>query len=258
MRCRLTQSGGPAQLHGGGVADRPQVVIRTYGPARAWVVGAVLAIVAALSGYLLFEYGRASAGYDRLAAMGDEGRLKKQIRERDDSIRTLRREAASLEAYRAGQTEERAEVARTIGELQAEVARQAQELAFYKGIVVADANEAEIKIQQLRVSAGSAERRFVVRLTLVQADRPDNVVSGNVVMSLDGLRGTAPVTLKLAALTGGADAELPFSFRYFENLNPEIVIPNDFQPERLNVEIRSSRRGVSPVTQTLLWTVETG
>jgi len=190
-------------------------------------------------------------------------RAREQIQQRDATIRELRRMAADYETFRASQTQERSEVSRTIGDLQAQVARQRQEMEFYKGIVVKESNKAEVAIQQLRVTpAANGPDRYVVRLTLVQPTRPDGIVTGNVVLSLEGQQPGQPegktTRLDLAALTGGQTRELPYSFRYFENMDPEIVIPAGFRPDRLTVEIRSSRRGVEPVVQTILWSVEIG
>ena len=246
------------------MAELPQkVVIRTYAPARRGLVVGVLGVVALLAGYLLFEYGRSRAGYDNLAAQRARAELREEIKERDATIRDLRRMAAEFQTVTASQGQERSEVSRTIGELQAQVARQSQELAFYKGIVVKEANKAEVAIQQLRVTpAANGPDRYVVRLTLVQPARPDSIVTGRVLLTLEGQQPGQPegrtTRLDLAALTGGQTREIPYSFRYFENMDPEIVIPAGFRPDRLTVEIRSSRRGVEPVVQTILWSVEIG
>lgn len=234
----------------------PKVVIRTYAPARAWIVGISLVAIAVVGGYLLFEYGRYSAGFDQLAALRARAALEREIDARDATIRDLRRESAELATLRKAQSQERAELSRTIGQLQAEVAKQSQQLAFYQGIVVKEANAAEVKIQQLRVGPGSAPGRFVLRLALVQAGRPDRVVAGRVLISLEGQRAGAAATLSLAGVTDARLPDLPFSFRYLENLDPEIVIPADFRPERIIVEIRSSRREVAPFSQTYVWQPE--
>ncbi len=246
------------------MAESPQqVVIRTYAPARRGMVVGVLLVIGALTAYLLFEYGRSRAGYDNLAALRARAELRQEIERRDATIRDLRRMAADYQTLTAGQAQERSEVSRTIGELQAQVARQSQELAFYKGIVVKEANKAEVAIQQLRITpAANGPDRYTVRLTLVQPSRPDSIVNGSVLLSLEGqqpgqLEGKT-TRLDLAALTGGQTREIPYSFRYFENMDPEIVIPAGFRPDRLTVEIRSSRRGIEPVVQTVLWSVEIG
>lgn len=231
----------------------PKVVIRTYAPQRAWIVGVALAAMFVIGGYLLFEYGRSRAGFDQLGALRARAELRREIRARDATIRALQRESAELATLRRSQAEERAELARTIGELQAEVARQSQQLAFYRGIVVQGANAAEARVQQLRVVPGSVPGRFVVRLRLVQSGRPDRNIAGNVLLTVEGRRAAAPAVLDMAALFGAPDHELPFSFRYFENLDREIVIPDGFRPERIIVELRSSRREVAPVSQTFIW-----
>lgn len=246
------------------MAELPhKVVIRTYAPARRGLVAAVLGVIALLGAYLLFEYGRSRAGFDNLAALRARAELRQQVEQRDATIRDLRRMAAEFQTVTASQAQERAEVSRTIGELQAQVARKSQELEFYKGIVVKDANKAEVAIQQLRVTpAASGPDRYVVRLTLVQPARPDSTVAGSVLLALEGQQPGQPegktTRLDLAALTGGQSREIPYSFRYFENMDPEIVIPAGFRPDRLTVEIRSSRRGVEPVVKTILWSVEIG
>ena len=38
----------------------------------------------------------------------------------------------------------------------------------------------------------------------------------------------------------------------FQNFEQEIAIPTGFMPERLTVEVRSGKKGVSPVSQTCL------
>ena len=209
-----------------------------------------------LGGYLLFEYGRYVSGYDRLAALRAESDLQTQLDERDGTIRDLRRFAADLGTLKASQARERSELSRTIGELQAQVARQTQDLAFYKGIVVQNSNAPEVKIQELRVANGPASGRYVLHLMLVQPVRPESLVAGTVAVTVEGQRRGAAERLDLEALTAGAQRQISYSFRYFANLDPEIVIPADFRPERITVEVRSSRRGVTPLSQTFLWTVE--
>jgi hypothetical protein len=218
---------------------------------RPWMAGASVALVALLALWLAFELGRLR-GADADAI----GRLEAGIIERDATLAELRRRAAELDTVKAGLERERLEVSRTIGELQAQVARQAQELSFYRGIVVQGANAPEVAIREARVSRSARGDGYVLRLTLVQPVRPDRIVSGAVSITLEGLRAGKPARLDLAALTGGRLRQLDFSFRYFENLAPEFTVPQGFEPERLLIEVRSSRREVAPVSRTVIWGLE--
>jgi hypothetical protein len=64
------------------------------------------------------------------------------------------------------------------------------------------------------------------------------------------------MSLDYAALTGGKQREHPFNFRYFENFDEEIVLPEGFRAERLTVEVSSDRKGTTPLTQSFLWRVD--
>lgn len=234
----------------------PKLVVRTYAPARGWALAIAVILSICFAFYLTYEYGRFDAGYDRLAVGQRETELEVTIERLEKTSREQRVKLAELETTRMGQARERAEVSRTIGELQAQVGKQAQELAFYRGIVAQGGNPADVKIQRLRIDAAEGERRYRIRLTLVQPVRPENMVSGSASVKVEGARANEAQSLSLDVLTGGTDRDIPFTFRYFENIDSDITLPEGFRPERVVVEVRSARKGVAPVTQTFLWDVE--
>ncbi|MGE0583169.1 MAG: DUF6776 family protein [Steroidobacteraceae bacterium] len=234
----------------------PKLVVRTYAPMRRRWLLAVLTLLGVFAFYVTYEYGRFDGGYDRLTVSQRDAESRVGRERLEKQNRELRVKLAEFESTRVGQGRERAEVAKAIGDLQAQVARQAQELAFYKGIVEQGVNAPEVKIQQLRITTGSGPRRFRLRITLVQPVRSDRSVDGVVTARVEGEREGGALVLDLAALTAEKRAEIPFSFRYFENIDPEITLPEGFRPERVSVEVRSARKGVAPVARSLLWSVE--
>ncbi len=174
----------------------------------------------------MFEFGRYSAGYDFAGGDSNSARSCATRSTRSEAtISELRAKMAQLESSTVGQTREREEVQRTIGDLQAQVARANQELAFFRGIVTQNANSAEVKIQQARMVATATANKFRVRVTLVQPMKPDTVVSGVVVLSVDGEVDGKPGRADFATLSGGKRREIPFTFRYLENIEEEITMP---------------------------------
>lgn len=234
----------------------PKLVVRTHAPRRRWVIAAALALLGALALYVTYEYGRYDGGYDRLTVSQHEAEYEVNLERLEKGNRELRVRLAQFETTEVGQSRERAEVSKTIGELQAQVALQAQELAFYKGIVQQGANSADVKIQQIRIAATDQPRRYRLSLTLVQPGRPDGVVSGTVTAHIEGEQGGGPATLDLAAVTEAKSRDLPYSFRYFENIDPDVTLPEGFVPARVVFEVRSARKGVAPLSQTVLWNLE--
>jgi len=204
----------------------------------------------------MFEFGRYRAGFDVVAGLKQRTALQNEIETHEATISELRAKVAQLESSTVGQTREREEVQRTIGDLQAQVARLNQDLAFYRGIVTQNANSAEVKIQQARMVATSTANKFRVRVTLVQPMKPDSVVSGVVNLSVDGEVDGKPGRADFATLSGGKRREISFTFRYLENIEEEITLPPGMKPEQLLVEVRSSRRGSAPVQQSYVWSVD--
>jgi hypothetical protein len=234
----------------------PKLVVTTYAPTRRVITVILLVLIVAGSVYGMFEFGRYSAGFDALTALRERATLRAEIAANEATISELRGQVAQLESSTVGQTREREEVQRTIGELQAQVARANQELAFFRGIVTQNANSAEVKIQQARMVATATANKYRVRVTLVQPMKPDAVVSGVVVLSVDGELDGKPGRADFATLSGGKRREIPFTFRYLENIEEEITVPPGMKPAQLIVEIRSNRRGTAPIQQTYVWNVD--
>ena len=236
--------------------DPSTLVIRKH---RPWVVRLFwIAIIAfaPLALYLTYELGRFDGGYDRLSA-GQERREQEVAIERLEKANAeLRGKLAEFETGRISQQQEREDLSRNVTELQTQVARQAQDLQFYKGLVSTTVGAPNVKVQRFAITSANAARRFKLKIVLVQAARAENTVSGSVALTVDGTERGKTVTYPLTRLAPDARAQLPFSFRYFQDVDQEIVLPEGFTPARVNVEVRATGRASSPATQTFNWVVQ--
>ena len=235
----------------------PKLVVTTYAPTRRWIT-IIAAAAAGRRRRVRHVRIRPLSAPDSIRSRRSNNApaLRAQIAGQEATISELRAKVAQLESSTVGQTREREEVQRTIGDLQAQVARANQELAFFRGIVTQNANSAEVKIQQARMVATATANKFRVRVTLVQPMKPDTVVSGVVILSVDGEVDGKPGRADFATLSGGKRREIPFTFRYLENIEEEITMPPGMKPEQLLVEVRSNRRGSAPVQQSYVWSVD--
>jgi hypothetical protein len=233
------------------------VIVRTYAPVRRIASIVAVAFLGVFALYVIYELGRYDAGYDRLAVAQQRAELEVAIDKLKDDNHVLNLRLAEIDTQRIGWAREQAEVSHTIGDLQAQVARQGQDLAFYRGVGPQTPTAAlGVTIQQLRIGATAEPARFRVHLTLVRSVRADDVVNGSAVLQIEGEAEGREENLGLAALTAGAQRELPYSFRYYQNLDQEITIPEGLRPERLSIEVRSKRKGIAPLSQTFMWNVD--
>lgn len=224
----------------------------------------VLMSIAALAGLaalcVAYEFGRYEGGYDVLAAASEHERLEARSSGLEKQNAALHRRIAELETMRVGRNQERAELARTIGALQSQVASQAQQLAVFRGLVTHGSGAAAIgtglQIEELHITAGAPAGRYAVHLMLLETARPQAAVKGTYQLSVEGRDRGKRRTLEFAALTSAKRAEEPFSFRYFQSLQVDIAIPMGFAPEHLTVELHSGGKHVNPLIQTFPWKVD--
>src|SRR6202012_28852 len=95
-------------------------------PIRRIILIASIALIGLFTLYVIYELGRYNAGYDRLAVAQQRTEEEVQIEHLEKTNHELRTKLAELDTIRVGRSREQAEVARTIGDLQAQVAREGQ------------------------------------------------------------------------------------------------------------------------------------
>ncbi|MGO9851927.1 MAG: DUF6776 family protein [Steroidobacteraceae bacterium] len=223
---------------------------------RRILVGLLITLIAIVGLYMIYELGRYNAGYDRQAVMQQRTELEVKIEHLENDNRELQTRLVELDTIRLGRAREQAEVARSMGDLQAQVERQSQELAFYRGVVAQGAATLGVKIEDLRIRASQQPGVFTAHMALVRSGRAEALAAGTLELSVDGELAGGEKTLDLATLTGGRQRDLRYDFRYFQDFDQELTLPSGFKPAHLVVEVHSSRRDVTPLSQTFLWSVE--
>ena len=230
-------------------------------PGTGLSTGIRLAIGVALviGGYLLFEFGRLQADYNIVDAASERQAMLREISTLDDEIAALKQEIARLETHREIDREAYEVVETDLADLQRKIQEQTDAIAFYRGIVSPKDGSRGLKVQDLKLSRGNDERHFNLRLVLVQVMQHDRSVKGEVNFSIDGAQDGVAKTYNLAALLPeDGDSNWPFAFRYFQDFDRELVLPEGFTPERINVEVVSRTKTIANVKQSFDWIATLG
>jgi cell division protein FtsB len=230
-----------------------------HSPVRLWATRLVILVLAAVGGYLVYEFGRIQAGYDLVDAASERRAYEQRIDKLEDTISALKEQVALLETHREIDREAYREVEASLTELQAKIQEQRDAIAFYRGIVSpADGNKG-LRVQDLKLTRGKNEREYNIRLVLVQALKHDRKVSGDVNLSIEGdLDGVEKTFSYAELLPEEGEAAWAFSFRYFQDFNRQVVLPDGFTPQRVKVEVLSKTRSISSIEESFAWTTSQG
>jgi hypothetical protein len=229
----------------------PRFVVRTLDDAaserrkRAVLIGAwalSLVVVAALA-WLAAARGP--------VAIADRGGTRELKADNED----LRQQVANLQ--RAGQVADIAakELKRNLAERDEEISGLRTDLAFYSRLVGGAGGQRDgLKIQGARTSPvkGTANAWNLV-VTLTQNARRGELVKGSLKLAIEGIQDNKVATLEGAALGQGAQTtDLPFSFKYFQQIQGSFTLPAGFKPTRLR--LTADVTGDQAVAGTVAWT----
>jgi hypothetical protein len=231
----------------------PELVVRAHAPTRRLILTISLAVLVLVGLGGSYELGQYRAGYNIKSAIQDRARLKSSINHLQSTNTALQGRIIELQTMDAGHSREDQVVGRTIGDLQAQVARQTEELAFYRAVVAEGAPAIGVRVGTVRLSSDKPAGHFLVNVSLVRAGKTDGMTTGNVTLTVDGQDAAGrPATLASQALVGGT-GDVAYDFRYFQDLEQAVALPPGFRPEHLTVEVSSTRKDIPPLTQTLPW-----
>jgi hypothetical protein len=219
----------------------------------------VLALMVVAFAYLVFEFGRIQANYNIVDAAKERQAYEDRITGLQNNIVALKEEVALLETHRDIDREAYKDVEVGLTALQAKIQEQTDAIAFYRGIISPTDGTAGLRVQNLKLTRGQSERAYKIRLVLVQSLQHDRKVTGDVSLSIDGELDGAATTIKYAQmLPAESTASWPFSFRYFQDFDREIVLPDGFRPEKITIEVRSKTRSISSIEESYSWTTSPG
>ena len=225
----------------------------------AWALRAAVFVALLVGGYLVFELGRIQGGYSIVEATARTNALRTQVATLQDDIVSLKQEIALLETHREIDREAYAQVETNLSALQQKIQEQRDAIEFYRGIMSPEDGAQGLRVHGVKLSRGASEREFVVRLVLVQLMKHDRAVQGDVDLVLEGdLNGTAASYSLEELVPADEDSAWPFQFRYFQTFDRQLVLPDGFTPERLNVHLRSRTRSVDSIEQSFAWATVQG
>jgi len=228
------------------------VIVKTRHPVAMRVVK-VAAVIAVIAGaWLSFDYGRQRGGYDSEAAEARQQALRAQLHELRGKNEELRGKNAILVQAAEVDRKAYAEVDKSLKDLQDEVLELKHEVDFYRGIVSPKGGEG-LRVQEFSMVRNGESQSYRYKLVLSQFVKRRSYVNGYVQLTIHGMRGAVQKDLKLEDVSKAGKHSLGFRFKYFQELVGDIVLPDDFEPLRVELLAVPQSRGVKAIKRMFSW-----
>ncbi len=217
-----------------------KLVVRTHAPKRRGVLMALAVLSAAGVLYAAFELGRYDAGFRVVDSVRGALSASARIRRLEAENEKQRGQLEAAEVARRVDQEGYKQVNKSLGDMQSQIARLNQDLSFYRGLVQPD-SIIHVKVQQMQIVPEAAAGQYRLKFVLMQTGKPDKEVAGSAAITIDGLMQGKPSSLTFGQVAPNRRVSLAYSFRYFQDYDEPIQLPQGFEPTRVGVEIHSSR-----------------
>ena len=215
---------------------------------RHWIVGIALAWLLSLLlvGWLVRGYADPGQGQARSQLRTAERTVAQQKRQLDELNQRLTTLARSDQISRAAN----GELQSSLAERDEEIAALRADVAFYERLVGSTAQRKGLNVHSIEFApteAGSWNYRAVLTQNLNRGA----ISQGQLRFSIDGVRAGKLATLDWGDLNQRDDAPgQDYSFRYFQELTGNVMLPKDFTPQHVRVSLRGGAGGTE---QTFDW-----
>ncbi|MDO6695143.1 hypothetical protein Q4574_17730 [Aliiglaciecola sp. 3_MG-2023] len=137
-------------------------------------------------------------------------------------------------------------------------AKLKEEIKFYQRVMAPELEQDGFVIEAFEVKASLSDRAFWFELVLMQQNKIKNVVKGSIDVTVIGSENGKPKQYDLSDLITQASSELSFSFKYFQTIQGEMILPSQFSPEKVLVkaEVFQFKRKRGNLEKTFDWNIE--
>jgi len=137
-------------------------------------------------------------------------------------------------------------------ERQDEIASLQADLAFYRRLGGASGSQAPLAVHYIELHPTQSPRVYRIIFTLTQNLRWASVISGRIHLGVDGILNGVAQHLTETQLLAESAEPLKFQFKYFQQLEGLITLPENFEASRLSIRLKSASLR-TPVEQSMEW-----
>lgn len=168
--------------------------------------------------------------------------------------KSLRQQVANLESSKAVDRHAKQEIQVTLNRLNAELSQLQKDITFYKNIMAPADNAKGLQLERIEISSLPGEQAYAYKIMLTQVSDHRAYVSGVLAVNLLGSRDGAQEVIALRDISEDlAELGVTFRFRYFQEFNGRLVLPEGFSPEQIQVVAQTRGKKASRIEQSIAW-----
>ena len=218
---------------------------------RRTLILLAFSITAAVLGYMT---GMAQGGFRFSMAEESRDRLEEQVEQLRDQNRAASQQLVNLDRGRTIDAQALNQARRTIVALETQIASLKADLTFYKNIMAPSETSKGLQVDRLAMQSARQEGAYNFKLVLTQVGDNKSYIAGVVAVNVIGIRNEEKEVIALRDLSEDIDdLGVRFRFRYFQDIEGLLQLPEGFEPLELQVVARAEGSKSSQAERTFGW-----
>ena len=219
------------------------------------IVVALLLVVASICGS--YFYGKAESFSVTKNLTFEVESLGNNVQQKQQYVDELEQQLANIALGAEVDRSSNEAVRKDITDLKDEVARLQEDNSFYRSLMAPNENASGLTIGTVEISRSSGARSFSYRVVVQQLVTKHVLLNGSMRFSIVGRLSGESKTYPLFALSEQVDAErIKLKFKYFQTIAGELVLPENFEPDHIELVAESSGSKSQKVEKKFGWLVE--
>ena len=208
-------------------------------------------VIAAVAGYAA---GMAQGGFRFSSAEASIGVLQEELKTLREAYTEARQQVINLERGRAIDQQAMKQARTTIVNLETRIASLKSDLTFYKNIMAPSETSKGLQVDSMTLVADRQPGSYDFKLVLTQVGNNKSYISGVVAVNVIGLRDEEKEVIALRDLSQDIDdLGVKFRFRYFQDVEGLLMLPEGFEPIEVQVLAQAEGRKSSQAERTFDW-----
>lgn len=142
-------------------------------------------------------------------------------------------------------------------ELKSQLASLDEENQFYRNLMAPAGNQRGLTFGAMEIAATERPRTYRYKVVMQQLATNHEVLNGTLSFNIIGRQEGVLSVLALRDVSRDVDSlNIKLRFKYFQNIEGELVLPEGYEPERIELEARSTGSQSTTIDKRFGWLVQ--
>lgn len=208
-------------------------------------------VVVGALGFLLGTY---HIKYQHQKVLDQLDKLSAEFAALQQSETALRQQVFNLESGRNIDDVAKQGIQETIRDYKATIDQLKKDVSFYQSIMSPSESIRGLQIHNLELQKTMDAKRFGYKVVLAQFADNKNSISGEISIHVVGMRAGSKETIPLRDISEEQKSlSTKFKFKYFQDITGELILPDDFEVESIQVVAQADGKKASKLEKTYKW-----